>query len=178
MADEYDFSELRDYLSGQIDLGGADILFDEPWAPVKPSRIQAPARVAPAAAPQPAPSAPPRPAAVSAALERLGRAASGRRTGALSFEGLRPRPDGRAMLLLSTNAPLTETLRVRLQLRAVASSAVPAAEQGLRLVGEAVLERLRGNLTALMPAGKSIAIETGGDDLELDAYARLDIEGN
>ena len=62
MADEYDFSELRDYLSGQIDLGGADILFDEPWAPVKPSRIQAPARVAPATAPQPAPSAPPRPA--------------------------------------------------------------------------------------------------------------------
>ena len=66
MADEYDFSELRDYLSGQIDLGGADILFDEPWAPVKPSRIQAPARVAPAAAPQPAPSAPPRPAVQAA----------------------------------------------------------------------------------------------------------------
>ena len=66
MADEYDFSELRDYLSGQIDLGGADILFDEPWTPVKPNRLAAPARVA--AAPQPASFAPsaPRPAVQAA----------------------------------------------------------------------------------------------------------------
>lgn len=33
---------------------------------------------------------------------------------------------------------------------------------------DVLLERLRSNLTALMPAGKSIAIEAGGDDLELD----------
>ena len=34
---------------------------------------------------------------------------------------------------------------------------------------DVLLDRLRSNLTALMPAGKSIAIVTGGDDLELDA---------
>ena len=31
MADEFDFSELRNYLEGQIDLGEAELLFDEPW---------------------------------------------------------------------------------------------------------------------------------------------------
>ena len=31
MADEFDFSELRNYLSGQIDLGEAELLLDEPW---------------------------------------------------------------------------------------------------------------------------------------------------
>ena len=66
MPDEYDFSELRNYLSGQIDLGGADILFDEPWTPVKPNRLAVPARVA--TAPQPASFAPsaPRPAVQAA----------------------------------------------------------------------------------------------------------------
>ena len=107
---------------------------------------------------------PPRPAAVSAALARLGRAASGRRTGALSFEGPRPRPDGRAALLLSTNAPLNETLRVRLQLRAVASSAVPAAEQGLRLVGEAVLDR--------RPAPNAPWVTVEGSSVSVDRTAR------
>lgn len=107
---------------------------------------------------------PPRPAAVSAALARLGRAASGRRTGALSFKGLRPRPDGRATLLVSTNAPLTETLRVRLQLRAVASSAAPAAEQGLRLVGEAVLER--------RPATNAPWVVLEGSSVSVDRTAR------
>ncbi len=34
---------------------------------------------------------------------------------------------------------------------------------------DVLLGRLRGHLTALMPAGRSIAIETAGDDLELDA---------
>ena len=29
MADEFDFSELRNYLSGQIDLGEAELLLDE-----------------------------------------------------------------------------------------------------------------------------------------------------
>lgn len=31
MPDEFDFSELRNYLSGQIDLGEAELLLDEPW---------------------------------------------------------------------------------------------------------------------------------------------------
>ena len=30
MADEFDFSELRNYLSGQIDLGEQEPLIDEP----------------------------------------------------------------------------------------------------------------------------------------------------
>lgn len=71
MPDEYDFSELRNYISGQIDLGGADLLLDEPWAPVKPNRVvKAPPRVTPVApaAPQPAraPEPPARPAAAPA----------------------------------------------------------------------------------------------------------------
>lgn len=35
MAEEFDFSELRNYLQGQIDLGDADIFLDEPWTLVK-----------------------------------------------------------------------------------------------------------------------------------------------
>lgn len=33
MADEYNFSELRNYLQGQIDIGDAELLLEEPWAP-------------------------------------------------------------------------------------------------------------------------------------------------
>lgn len=59
MADSFDFSELRNYLQGQIDLGGADILLDEPWTLVKrpatsakpASSIPAPSKQTPAYAP-------------------------------------------------------------------------------------------------------------------------------
>ena len=66
MADEFDFSELRNYLSGQIDLGEAELLLDEPWTLTrKPAVPGAPAPTArPAAAPRPVP---PTPAAASAA---------------------------------------------------------------------------------------------------------------
>ena len=66
MADEFDFSELRNYLSGQIDLGEAELLLDEPWTLTrKPAVPGAPAPAArPAAAPRPVP---PTPAAASAA---------------------------------------------------------------------------------------------------------------
>lgn len=55
MADEFDFSELRNYLSGQIDLGEAELLLDEPWTLTrKPAVPGAPAPAArPAAAPRP-----------------------------------------------------------------------------------------------------------------------------
>ena len=68
MADEFDFSELRNYLSGQIDLGEAELLLDEPWTLTrKPAVPGAPA--ARPAAPRPvAPSiVPPTPAAAPAA---------------------------------------------------------------------------------------------------------------
>jgi uracil-DNA glycosylase len=60
MADEFDFSELRNYLSGQIDLGEAELLLDEPWTLTrKPAVPGAPAPAArPAAAPRPVPPAP------------------------------------------------------------------------------------------------------------------------
>lgn len=59
MPDEFDFSELRNYLSGQIDLGEAELLLDEPWTLTrKPARPGAPA------APHPVP---PRPAPAMAA---------------------------------------------------------------------------------------------------------------
>ncbi|MDY6263516.1 MAG: hypothetical protein SPM09_03810 [Fibrobacter sp.] len=60
MADEFDFSELRNYLSGQIDLGEAELLLDEPWTLTrKPAAPGAPAPAArPAAAPRPVPPAP------------------------------------------------------------------------------------------------------------------------
>ena len=60
MADEFDFSELRNYLSGQIDLGEAELLLDEPWTLTrKPAVPGAPAPTArPAAAPRPVPPAP------------------------------------------------------------------------------------------------------------------------
>lgn len=54
--DEFDFSELRNYLQGQIDLGDAELVLDEPWtltrgkpravparpAPVRPAPVQTP----------------------------------------------------------------------------------------------------------------------------------------
>lgn len=63
MADEFDFSELRNYLSGQIDLGEAELLLDEPWTLTrKPAVPGTPASaVRPAIAPHP--PIPPTPAA-------------------------------------------------------------------------------------------------------------------
>lgn len=69
MADEFDFSELRNYLSGQIDLGEAELLLDEPWTLTrKPAAPGAPA-ARPAVAPRPAAPSnfPPTPAAPPAA---------------------------------------------------------------------------------------------------------------
>jgi len=59
MADEFDFSELRNYLSGQIDLGEAELLLDEPWALTRKPSTAAPARPSSApAAPRPVPPTP------------------------------------------------------------------------------------------------------------------------
>lgn len=60
MADEFDFSELRNYLSGQIDLGEAELLLDEPWTLTrKPSAPGAPAPATrPAVAARPIPPTP------------------------------------------------------------------------------------------------------------------------
>ena len=55
MADEFDFSELRNYLSGQIDLGEAELLLDEPWMLTRKPAVPG----APAA--RPAAPVPPRP---------------------------------------------------------------------------------------------------------------------
>ena len=66
MPDEFDCSELRNYLSGQIDLGEAELLLDEPWtltrkpatttaAPARPATPVRPAPAIPAAAPAPSP---------------------------------------------------------------------------------------------------------------------------
>ena len=66
MADEFDFSELRNYLSGQIDLGEAELLLDEPWTLTRKPAVPG----APAPATRPAVAArpiPPTPAAASAA---------------------------------------------------------------------------------------------------------------
>ena len=66
MADEFDFSELRNYLSGQIDLGEAELLLDEPWTLTrKPAVPGAPA--ARPAAPVPPRPVPPTPTAAPAA---------------------------------------------------------------------------------------------------------------
>ena len=60
MPDEFDFSELRNYLSGQIDLGEAELLLDEPWALTrKPGAVRAAS---------PAATAPSRPAVPPAAM--------------------------------------------------------------------------------------------------------------
>ena len=62
MADEFDFSELRNYLSGQIDLGEAELLLDEPWTltrkPAVPGAPAAPRPIAPSHVP-PTPAAAP-----------------------------------------------------------------------------------------------------------------------
>ena len=66
MADEFDFSELRNYLSGQIDLGEAELLLDEPWTLTR--KPAAPGAPAPTATRPIAPShVPPTPAAAPAA---------------------------------------------------------------------------------------------------------------
>lgn len=56
MASEYDFSELRNYLRGQMDLGEAEIFLDEPWTLQKRSAkaVQPPAVQKPAAVSKPA----------------------------------------------------------------------------------------------------------------------------
>lgn len=54
MPDEFDFSELRNYLRGQIDMGDSEVFLDEPWAP-KSAR--------PKAVPQPRPVVTPQEAA-------------------------------------------------------------------------------------------------------------------
>ena len=66
MADEFDFSELRNYLSGQIDLGEAELLLDEPWTLTRKPATAAAARPAPAVPPA-APRPVPQPAMQSAA---------------------------------------------------------------------------------------------------------------
>ena len=63
MPDEFDFSELRNYLSGQIDLGEAELLLDEPWTLTRKPAAATPAarpteRPAPRNLPPQMPSAP------------------------------------------------------------------------------------------------------------------------
>lgn len=64
MADEFDFSELRNYLSGQIDLGEAELLLDEPWTLTRKPAV--PGAPAPAARPNAPSHVPPAPAAAPA----------------------------------------------------------------------------------------------------------------
>ena len=47
MSEEFDFSELRNYLQGQMDLGDVELLLDEPWALTRGKARPAPARPAP-----------------------------------------------------------------------------------------------------------------------------------
>lgn len=47
MSDEFDFSELRNYLQGQIDLGDGELFLDEPWALTRGKERLTPNRVAP-----------------------------------------------------------------------------------------------------------------------------------
>lgn len=58
--DEFDFSELRNYLQGQIDLGDAELFLDEPWALTRGKTRAAPARpVPPPVRPAPVPHSAP-----------------------------------------------------------------------------------------------------------------------
>lgn len=75
MSEEVDFSELRNYLMGQMDLGDAELYLDEPWTltrkpamagarPAVPGRNPPPIPPIPAAAPRPVSmNPPPRPGA-------------------------------------------------------------------------------------------------------------------
>ncbi|MBO7414399.1 MAG: hypothetical protein J6U20_12195 [Fibrobacter sp.] len=64
MSEEYDFGELRNYLRGQIDLGDAELLLDEPWALTRGKSRPAPAPARPAPVrPAVAPAAPAAPMA-------------------------------------------------------------------------------------------------------------------
>ena len=56
MPEEFDYSELRNYLRGQVDMGDSEVFLDEPWTLVKPAARPA-ARPAPVPV-SPAPSAP------------------------------------------------------------------------------------------------------------------------
>ena len=62
MPEEFNFSELRNYLQGQIDMGFADVTLDEPWALVKPQRAASQQK----STPTPVPSAPRAPSAAPA----------------------------------------------------------------------------------------------------------------
>lgn len=58
MSEEFDFSELRNYLQGQADLGGFEILLDEPWTLQRslnkvPRSASVPVRAKPVISPQP-----------------------------------------------------------------------------------------------------------------------------
>ena len=57
MPEEFDFSELQNYLQGQIDMGLSDVYLDEPWTLQKPQRAASAPVLRPAipAHPQPAP---------------------------------------------------------------------------------------------------------------------------
>lgn len=39
MSEEFDFSELRNYLQGQMDLGSASLWFDEPWTLTRTNKV-------------------------------------------------------------------------------------------------------------------------------------------
>lgn len=54
MAEEFDFSALRSYLQGQMDLGDSEVYLDEPWTPKK--RMAAPAAFSAPAVPPPRPA--------------------------------------------------------------------------------------------------------------------------
>ena len=75
MADEFDFSELRNYLSGQIDLGEAELLLDEPWTLTRKPAVPGAPAVRPAAPVPPRPVTPsivpPTPAAARPAPRNL-----------------------------------------------------------------------------------------------------------
>ena len=59
MPEEFDFSELRKYLQGQMDMGEEDLLLDEPWTLTRKKSVVS------AGSPRPANPMPPRPVAPS-----------------------------------------------------------------------------------------------------------------
>ncbi len=58
MPEEFDFSELRKYLQGQMDMGEEDLLLDEPWTLTRKKAVPAGARPANPMPPMPRPSNP------------------------------------------------------------------------------------------------------------------------